>query len=205
MAERFLYLPSIGFAVAVSALVYRFVPRHAAAGLGIVAALFAARTLARNPNWNNEIALMSHDATVVPRSFRVHDLLGEFLYAADVNNLDRAIAELEQSWEIMRVLPPEKNTSQIPGALGSYYVLKGDGFPAGSPEGRSGMGRPSSFCGGGRDYPGRRAAFRGGAGRARGSRRSPAGRTYALSAARERPFRQDHFPEALAAYRYGRG
>ena len=79
MAERFLYLPAIGFAVALSALVYRFVPRRAAVALGIVAALFAARTLVRNRDWDNEITLMGHDSKVVPRSFRVHDSYGEFL------------------------------------------------------------------------------------------------------------------------------
>ena len=207
MAERFLYLPSIGFAVALAALVYRFAPRHAAAGLGIVAALFAARTLVRNPNWNNEIALMSHDAQVVPRSFRVHDLLGEFLYAADVNNLDRAIVELEQSWEIMRVLPPEKNTPQIPGALGSYYVLKGDRFPAGSPEGKSLVceGRRRSAAArdeitrvGERLFEEAQSAH----GRPPAPRRD-AHMLYLLLG--NAHFAQDHFAEALAAYRYGLG
>jgi hypothetical protein len=134
MAERFLYLPAIGFAVALSAVAYRFAPRHAAVGLGIVAALFAARTIARNPDWDNEIALMSKDAETAPRSFRVHDTLGEFLYAADPRNLHRAIAELEKAWEILAPLPPERNTPQIPGALATYYILKAGTFPPGSAE-----------------------------------------------------------------------
>jgi hypothetical protein len=136
MAERFLYLPAVGFAVALAALAYRFAPRHAAVALGIVAALFAARTLVRNRDWDSEISLMGHDTKVSPRSFRVHDTYGEFLYAADTNNLDLAIAELEKSWEILSPLPPEKNTPQIPGALATYYLLRGDRFPPGSAEGQ---------------------------------------------------------------------
>ncbi len=206
MAERFLYLPSIGFAVALSALAYRVAPRHALAAMGIVAALFAARTLVRNRNWDNEIALMSHDAQVVPRSFRVHDLLGEFLYAADVNNLDRAIAELEQSWEIMRVLPPEKNTSQIPGALATYYVHKGDRFPAGSPESRAWYQKAVGVLErademtrvGDRIYDELQAAH----GRPPAPRRD-AHLLYVLLG--NAHFGQDHFREALAAYRFGRG
>jgi hypothetical protein len=134
MAERFLYLPAVGFAAALAALVYRFAPRHAAVALGIAAALFAARTLVRNRDWDNEIALMGHDTKVSPLSFRVHDAYGEFLYAADRNNLDLAIAEIEKSWAILSPLPPEKNTPQIPGALATYYLIKGDRFPTGSPE-----------------------------------------------------------------------
>jgi hypothetical protein len=137
MAERFLYLPAVGFAVALAALGYRFAPRHAAIVLAIATALFAGRTLARNRDWDNELSLMSHDVKVAPLSFRVHDTYGQFLYAADPKNLDLATAELEKAWEILSPLPPDRNTLRVPGALATYYVLKGDSFPAGSSEGQA--------------------------------------------------------------------
>ena len=134
IAERFLYLPAIGFAVGLSALAHRLKPRSAAVGLGIVAVLFAGRTMARNRDWDNEVSLMARDTQAAPRSFRVHDVYGQFSYAADPSKLDLAISELEKSWEILSPLPPERSVVQIPGALGTYYMLKGDRFPPGSPE-----------------------------------------------------------------------
>jgi protein O-mannosyl-transferase len=123
MAERFLYLPAIGFAVAVAALVYRFAPPRAAMGvLAGAVALFGARTLARNPDWDSNTALMEHDAAVSPRSYRVHQTLGEALFWSDPRHRERGIAEIEKAWDILKDLPPERNVGQIPAELAFYYV-----------------------------------------------------------------------------------
>ena len=71
MALRFLYLPSIGFAVAVAALVWRLKNEKAArAVLAALVVLFAARTLARNPAWASDGALAAADVDNGTRSFR---------------------------------------------------------------------------------------------------------------------------------------
>lgn len=79
MAERFLYIPSIGLAISsVSAL--RFVsekamgkkgPRVAALLLLVVSALFSAKTILRNPVWKDNLTLFSTDVKTSPHSAKV--------------------------------------------------------------------------------------------------------------------------------------
>jgi tetratricopeptide (TPR) repeat protein len=138
MAERFLYLPAVAFAMALSAACYRFVrPRYVPWVLGAVLLLFGARTLARNPDWNSDLALMSHDSSTAPYSFRVREAHGEYLYDADPQNLDQAIAEVETAWNILSPLPPEQSAAQIPPILALLYGIKGDQAGAATPAGRA--------------------------------------------------------------------
>jgi protein O-mannosyl-transferase len=140
MAERFLYLPAIGFAVAAAALFYRHVPRRAIPYVaGAVLVLCAGRTFARNPAWNDSLTLAAADVQSAPGSFRLHDMLGEYLYLQDPKaNLDRAIEELEAAWSVLRVLPPERIFEANPATLGMYYGVKGDA--AGGPQTKEGRG-----------------------------------------------------------------
>ncbi len=138
MAERFLYLPAIGFAVAAAALLYRHVPRHAIPYVaGAVLVLCAGRTFARNPAWNDSPTLAATDVQNAPGSFRLHDMHGQYLYLQDPKaNLDAAIQELEAAWSILRVLPPERIFEANPATLGMYYGVKGDA--AGGPQTKEG-------------------------------------------------------------------
>jgi tetratricopeptide (TPR) repeat protein len=129
MAERFLYLPAIGFAVALVALAFRWKPegKTAAAILSVVALLYAGRTLARNPDWNDDLALTAADLKAAPNSIRLHSLYGENLYSRNPRaNLDAAIREQEAAWQTLRPLPPGKIFVVTPTALGMLYGLKGD-------------------------------------------------------------------------------
>lgn len=132
MAERFLYLPSIGFAIAVAGLVSRGKPRWKARvpmqAIAIAAvALLACRTFARNRDWQDNLTLARADVHSAPRSARLHEMLATSLFTQDpVRNLDAAIASGEAAWEILRVLPPGEIYQQTPARLGAYYRLKGD-------------------------------------------------------------------------------
>ena len=128
MAERFLYLPAVAFAVATAALLYRLKnASYTKAALVALLVLYGGRTLLRNPDWNDDLALASADVETTPRSFRLHDLLAGALYRQDPQrNLDRAIAEEEKSWAILKPLPPARSSEFPPTLLGFYYSAKGD-------------------------------------------------------------------------------
>jgi tetratricopeptide (TPR) repeat protein len=128
MGERFLYLPSVGFAIAVVALAYRVGhERIAAIALTALIALFAVRTFARNFDWKDDLTLAAHDVRVAPRNFKLHLNLADALFKQDsVRNIDRAIQEVETAWDIVRWLPPELIPPSTPSNLGSYYGVKGD-------------------------------------------------------------------------------
>jgi tetratricopeptide (TPR) repeat protein len=121
-------LPSVAFAVAAAALLYRLKnEQYAKAVLIALLALFTVRTLARNPAWNDDISLASADSPTSPRSFRLHDMLAKSLFEKDARgNIDRIVAEQEASWKILEPLPLERSTSFPPTFLGVYYATKAE-------------------------------------------------------------------------------
>jgi tetratricopeptide (TPR) repeat protein len=86
MAERFMYLPSVGLAgcvvAAVCALGQRRFPKRPAAArvawvaLGLVCLAFTVRTYARNFDWQDERSLWASTVEVCPGSARAHYSLG---------------------------------------------------------------------------------------------------------------------------------
>jgi tetratricopeptide (TPR) repeat protein len=109
MAERFLYLPAVGLAgcavAAVGALGRRFLPQEAGArriawaALGLACLAFAARTYARNADWQDDRSLWTSAVQTVPEAARPHYNLGlEFDH--DPARLADAIAEYEAALQI---------------------------------------------------------------------------------------------------------
>jgi protein O-mannosyl-transferase len=128
MAERFLYLPAVAFAVAATAILYRLkTERYAKAALIALLILYTARTIARNPAWNDNLSLSTADVPHAPNSFRLHDMLAQALFAQDARaNIDRVIAEQQASWKIVAALPPAQSSAFPPTLLGQYYADKAD-------------------------------------------------------------------------------
>jgi hypothetical protein len=133
MAERLLYLPAIAFAGSLAAGVYaglrRFRrPNLAPVVLGVVTALFAARTLVRNLDWQNDLTLASSTVRVSPNSFKAHKLMaGAFSAAHDSHaNIDRVIEEADRSVAILDPVPDFRNNAPAFRAAAGYYLLKGD-------------------------------------------------------------------------------
>ncbi|HEY1341860.1 MAG TPA: tetratricopeptide repeat protein [Bryobacteraceae bacterium] len=139
MAERFLYLPAIAFAITAAALASRLLPRrYVVPILGLAIALSGIRTFARNPDWSSHLALMTADVKNAPSSVRLHEMRGEALFLADrTANLDEAIRELETAWAMIRDLPPGRMLAMIPASLGTCYDAKGDAAGTKTPEGRA--------------------------------------------------------------------
>jgi tetratricopeptide (TPR) repeat protein len=139
MAERFLYLPSVGLAIAVVALAYRLRrERLTAVVLAAVIAVLACRTFARNYDWKDDLTLSAADVRVAPNSFKLHGNLANALFYQDrQRNIGTIIAEAEIAWDVLRPLPPALIFPQTPNNLGTYYRTKGDlAGGAGTAQGR---------------------------------------------------------------------
>ena len=134
MAERFLYLPSVAFAIALVALLdRRNSPRYTVAVVTVLALLYTGRTFARNAAWKNDLTLASADIQTTPESFRLHDMLAKALYEQDARrNIDRSIEEEEKSWAILAPLAAARSSEFPPTFLGVYYSAKADLDPANS-------------------------------------------------------------------------
>jgi hypothetical protein len=142
MAERFLYLPSIAFAAALVTAAYTvstyvrptwIVP----AALGILLTAYAARTWARNLDWQSDLTLSAATVAVSPDSYKSHLALANSLFDADPGpaNIDRVLSEAEKSLAILQPLPPERNNAGALRRVAVWYLAKADlaGQPAGAP------------------------------------------------------------------------
>ena len=109
MAERFLYLPSVGLAGCVIAAVLALsrwnrvrrpaTARFAWAALGVVCLALAARTYARNSDWKDDLSLWSSAVNVCPGSAKAHYNLGKVLETMP-GRMPEAVAEYRAALRI---------------------------------------------------------------------------------------------------------
>jgi tetratricopeptide (TPR) repeat protein len=133
MAERFLYLPSIGFAGCLVVAVYavcRRLPRVAPAALALVCVAFAARTYTRNFDWFDDLTIWTSAAKLGPASYKSHSSLATDLMTIRGAGLDRAVGEFDRSLAILGPLPDERNVSAVYANAGRCYRIKGDTLSA---------------------------------------------------------------------------
>ena len=127
MAERFLYLPALGFAGCLVAAALALRPHVRAArlhaGLGVVILLLAGRTFARNFDWYTEDALFKSAEAAQPESFRPHTALA-------YGDLDNAVREADRAMQILDPLPDQRNTPIPYITAGKIYSDKADSLSA---------------------------------------------------------------------------
>ncbi|MBK8702901.1 MAG: tetratricopeptide repeat protein [Saprospiraceae bacterium] len=82
MAERLLFMPSVGFCVALSAGVWQLVAKNgkkadawrpAFIALAVVVGLFSLKTILRNPVWKNNYTLFTGDVQISPNSAKLRN------------------------------------------------------------------------------------------------------------------------------------
>jgi tetratricopeptide (TPR) repeat protein len=125
MAERFLYLPSLGFAGCLVWAIYRR-PRIAPAVLVAVSAALAVRTYARNIDWLDDQSLWSSAAKVCPASYKARLHLATAVIGPKGEGMDRALGEVDRSLAILDGLPDDRNVPQAYAVAGFLYIMQGD-------------------------------------------------------------------------------
>ena len=135
MAERWMYLPSLGLALGLAVAGRRLprVPqRTLMAAAGVLSVAWGVRTYVRNADWRDQQTLLRQTAAAAPDSFRAHAMLANLLANAEPPSLDGAIREAERSTAILEGLSDEENIA-LPFALeGMCYRLKGESRPDGA-------------------------------------------------------------------------
>jgi protein O-mannosyl-transferase len=132
MAERFLYLPAVGFILAVvyglRAVLERAPQRRNAVAyaLGLVLVLLAARTYNRNSDWNDEQRFWESVTENAPGSYKGHIGLASKLPLIRRADRDRAAAEIARTVAILDPLPDAQNAPLAYRMAGSIYRNMGD-------------------------------------------------------------------------------
>jgi hypothetical protein len=133
MGERLLYLPAVGMlgcaTVVICAIAQRVAaPRAAPVFLGIVIAVFAARTWTRNQDWRDDLTINTASLPASPDSFRLHNQIASLLFASDPShaNIERVMEESEKALALLDPLPDSRNVRDPWRLAGGYSLLKGE-------------------------------------------------------------------------------
>jgi protein O-mannosyl-transferase len=140
MAERFLYLPSVGFVVCLVMLVYTIfrkfsarttapiAPPIASVVLCLIIASFGLRTWMRNSDWHDDLSVAKASVHSAPNSFNSHLRMATALSDSDPtrSNISQVIEEYEKSVAILDRLPDSKNVVVVYANAGQEYDDKGD-------------------------------------------------------------------------------
>jgi len=138
LAERLLFMPSVGYAMALAILGYRLVKRRATKGklpayrhyagvvgiLALVAVVYAGRTITRNPVWKDNLTLFTTDIEHSPNSAKLRNAVGGELLTQSVREPDaNKQREMQQEavghlTEAIRIHPNYKNAHLL---LGNAY------------------------------------------------------------------------------------
>ncbi len=127
MAERFMYMPSLGFCMVLSWVMIKVVSKNSKTRnhhyltlknmissntnlfilSAIIICLFSIKTISRNPVWMNDLALFSHDVVSVPNNEKMHVNYGICLYnrnAAEQDSLQKNLDISEDIREFYKAL-----------------------------------------------------------------------------------------------------
>lgn len=129
MSERFIYMPSVGFGIAIAVLAYRLSKRRPAAGMaiiGVITLAFSILTLLRNPVWKDNYTLFTTDIKTSPNSAKLRNAVGGELFTQAIKpeNEARREAMLREAvphlQEAVRIHPTYKNAYLLMGNCLNY-------------------------------------------------------------------------------------
>jgi protein O-mannosyl-transferase len=143
MAERFLYLPSVGFAACAVMVIYAIGERTKISILApillcLIIAGFAARTWARNIDWQTDLSIAKASVITSPDSFKAHTNLATQLSNSDPSgsNMYEVTAEIDRGVAILDPLPNSLSTAATYAEAGRIYQDKGDRLAQIGPDGK---------------------------------------------------------------------
>ena len=133
MADRLLYLPSLGLLACLVMAIYAIARRPKTAVLApialcLIAAGFTLRTWVRNRDWQSDLSIAIADVRISPNSFKLHRFLAASLFESDPahSNIDQVIAEQEKSLSVINSLPAKLSPPDAYRQAGYYYLVQGE-------------------------------------------------------------------------------
>ncbi len=125
MSERFMFMPSVGFAISISYLIYLLTKKASANTfflvIGVITLLFALKTFDRNKVWKDNFTLFTTDVHVSQNSAKLRNAAGGAISTAanEETNIQKKNAMLNEAVghlnEAIRIHPTYKNAFLIRG------------------------------------------------------------------------------------------
>ncbi len=133
MAERFLYLPAVGFTVCLALAINALSERVGVRGLAPIAMIvimgaWGIRTCVRNNDWRDSLTLAIASVKTSPQSYKTHAVLAYQLYnsSSSASRIDASLTESEVALTILKDIPDERNEITPYFNAQTEYREKGD-------------------------------------------------------------------------------
>ncbi len=147
MGERFLYLPSVGFAACAAAAIYAVWQRARAwqpsyryagvAALTVFPIMLAGRTYDRNADWLDPGRFWRSGLEAAPGSYRTNIVAATKAFLSPLNDWSQTIAEVDRALAILDGLPDLENTGFAYRDAALVYRTLGDKLAAGNSAGNA--------------------------------------------------------------------
>jgi tetratricopeptide (TPR) repeat protein len=155
MGERFLYLPSVGFAACAAYAMYavwqRLPVRHpsyrhaGAAALTVILIACAGRTYDRNADWLDPGRFWQSGLEAAPGSYRTNLAAATKAYLSPLNDWSRTIGEVDRALAILDSLPDLENTGSAYRDAALVYRTLGDRLAPGNTAGNAFAGTSAGY------------------------------------------------------------
>jgi tetratricopeptide (TPR) repeat protein len=133
MAERFLYLPAAGFAIAAVWALDTFASRVPAVrmnylryGTGVVLLVLAARTYVRNADWSDPQRFWLSAAEAQPDSYKTNMAAATATDHATAEDVIRSTRYAEHALDLLEGLPDSQNSATAYRDAGVFFLNVGD-------------------------------------------------------------------------------
>jgi tetratricopeptide (TPR) repeat protein len=132
MADRLLYLPSIGFAFCAAWALFTFVrnPGALKVASAVILVAFAGRTYARNEDWGDAARFWAKGVATAPDSYKTNIAEAVTLMRAEKKDWRSAVADADRALEILKDLPPAETLSTAYAQAAAVYRAVGDAVEA---------------------------------------------------------------------------
>jgi protein O-mannosyl-transferase len=155
MGERFLYLPSVGFAACAAVAIYavwRRLParqpsyRHAGvAALTVILIVLAGRTYDRNADWLDPARFWQSGLEAAPGSYRTNLAAATKTYLSPLSDWSQTIGEVDRALAILDGLPDLENAGFAYRDAALVYRTLGDKLATGNSAGIAFAGTSSAY------------------------------------------------------------
>lgn len=129
MSERFMFMPSLGFAIALAYLIVKFAYRKDSPAIllgivGVIALPMIAKTFVRNGAWKDDFTLYTTDVKVSNNSAKALNAAGGVL----VTNATKETDPVKKNAMLKEAIPYLDKAAQIHPHYKNAYLIKGNGY-----------------------------------------------------------------------------
>lgn len=132
MAERFMFMPSVGFCLILAVLLAKISEKATETGVNnqglgmilVIVGLFSLKTFTRNPAWKDDYTIFTTDIETSPNSAKLQTSVG----GSTIDRYKNSTNEIEKKTKITEAIGHLQKALEIHPTFKNPYLLMGNGY-----------------------------------------------------------------------------